>query len=138
MGFLVIFGPSYGFVMMVTGRKYSLRQLYREIYDPLLGLYEPNESRKLALMVLEHCCGATPEQVLVGDSTYPPDNIVSSVQSVLSELMHGKPIQYILGFAYFFGRKFIVNPSVLIPRQETEELVKLLSSHVIAERNEGA
>ncbi len=134
MGFLVIFGPTYGFVMIVSDHKYSLTQLYGEVYNQLLGLYDPNESRQLTLMVLEHCCGVTPEQVLIGDSTYPPDNSISSVQSVLSEMLEGKPIQYILGYAHFYGRKFMVNPSVLIPRQETEELVKLVLSKVTHSR----
>ncbi len=129
MGFLVIFVRSNGFAMITPGRKYSLKQLYREIYDQLQGLYEPGECRQIAFMVLEHCYGATSEQVLIGDTTFPTDNSISSVQSVLSELLEGKPIQYVLGYAHFYGRKFKVNPSVLIPRQETEELVKLVLSH---------
>jgi len=130
MGFLVIFGQSYRFSMITPGRKYSLKQLFREIYNQLLKLYDPNESTKLSFMVLEHCCGVTPEQVLIGDFTFPLDESISTVQSVLSELIQGKPIQYVLGYAHFYGRKFKVVPSVLIPRQETEELVKLILSNV--------
>ena len=36
---------------------------------------------------------------------------------------NGEPLQYVLGYAYFLGDKYTVNPDVLIPRQETEQLV---------------
>jgi release factor glutamine methyltransferase len=49
--------------------------------------------------------------------------VENELKSVIEQLREEKPIQYILSEAYFFGYKFFVNASVLIPRPETEELV---------------
>lgn len=51
------------------------------------------------------------------------DNEQTKVNQILQRLKNNEPIQYILGYAWFYDLKLNVTPSVLIPRQETEELV---------------
>jgi release factor glutamine methyltransferase len=49
---------------------------------------------------------------------------VHRYRGLVSERKTGKPLAYILGYWEFFGRRFTVTPAVLIPRPETEELVR--------------
>ncbi|WP_338323306.1 peptide chain release factor N(5)-glutamine methyltransferase [Companilactobacillus metriopterae] len=51
------------------------------------------------------------------------DDLQSKFNEGIQRLLNDEPVQYILGQAYFMGNVFQVNSSVLIPRQETEELV---------------
>lgn len=45
------------------------------------------------------------------------------LEYLLSEILSGRPVQYVLGYTWFHGMKLKVNEHVLIPRRETEELV---------------
>jgi release factor glutamine methyltransferase len=51
-------------------------------------------------------------------------SILANLEFTVKERLTRKPLAYILGSVEFFGRQFSVNPSVLIPRQETEVLVE--------------
>ncbi|HEX9916856.1 MAG TPA: peptide chain release factor N(5)-glutamine methyltransferase [candidate division Zixibacteria bacterium] len=56
-------------------------------------------------------------------------------EKLLKQRLSGKPLQYTLGEAYFFGYKFKVNPNVLIPRPETEILVSEVISLLRTKEN---
>jgi release factor glutamine methyltransferase len=58
---------------------------------------------------------------------------VAKWNTILSELLKEKPIQYITGEAWFYGLRFEVNENTLIPRPETEELVELILNSPITQ-----
>ena len=58
------------------------------------------------------------------DSDTFHDFLIEDFEKIKTRLLAGEPVQYVVSFAWFYGLKFKVNPNVLIPRPETEELVE--------------
>lgn len=73
--------------------------------------------------LLEDISGLPRTQILLKQQEQVPDDILKKFLTYRERMYLGEPVQYIVGFAEFYGRKFKVNSDVLIPRPETEELV---------------
>ena len=63
------------------------------------------------------------EDILVDKDVAVSERDSSELKKMADRVIQGEPIQYILQSGHFFGREFYVDKNVLIPRQETEELV---------------
>ncbi|MCH7410278.1 peptide chain release factor N(5)-glutamine methyltransferase [Belliella sp. DSM 111904] len=101
----------------------SLKQLFQNYAEKLNSIYDKQEAESLSMWLLEDSLDINRQDILL-DKTL--EKIPPSLEANLSNLLEKKPIQYILGKAPFYGRTFEVNESVLIPRNETEELVHLI------------
>lgn len=84
---------------------------------------EPNEANVEVKMLLEHFADYGFKDIIAGKKL-TADKIAIVKEKALLRAKTRQPIQHIIGFADFMGEKFIVNPSVLIPRDETELLVR--------------
>lgn len=84
---------------------------------------EPNEANIEVKMLLEHFADYGVKDIILGNKLTQEKLELVKEKAELRAKTH-KPIQHIIGFADFMGEKFIVNPSVLIPRDETEILVR--------------
>ena len=101
----------------------SSRELFKDYTKKLLNLYPQEEAVSIVQLLFEHFLHLDRKDLLLDKKiTQTP----AELESAVAQLMGGKPIQYILGLASFYGRDFYVTPHVLIPRFETEELVHLI------------
>lgn len=98
----------------------SIKRIIKILTD---GGIEPNEARVEAELLLEHFCNYDAKKAIMGVEL--AENDLAFVEGKARERVETRrPIQHIIGFADFMGEKFIVNEHTLIPRDETELLVR--------------
>ena len=111
------------------------RQQYRIFLLQLQAIYNLNEATIITDWVLESLAGIKRFDVVKDPEKLQPDTITQQLKVALEELLQHKPVQYVTGEAWFHNMKLKVDKSVLIPRPETEELVKLVLDTVKNEEN---
>lgn len=86
-------------------------------------LVDNGREQTAARIVMQHVLGTSYSEVML----HLQDELTAAQQvkfkALIEEHVNGRPVQYCVGSEEFYGRSFLVDESVLIPRPETEELV---------------
>ena len=106
----------------------TLKDLAHKYIVDLSTIYDENEAHAIFLIALKHLLNYRRADYLLKKEEVISKEHLNKLESILTTLKTGKPIQYITGETVFYGLPFKVNPSVLIPRPETEELVDWIIS----------
>jgi len=93
------------------------------IKNRLKEKYPLEEINSFVNIIFEDLLGFSNVDIHVNYNKKLDENLILEIERITNELLQEKPIQYIIGNAYFYDLKFKVSSDVLIPRQETEELV---------------
>lgn len=113
-------------------RQECCSQVFRQVVSCLSEHGLKDEARALARWIFESRFGFSLVQLLTDKDSYFSDEERHDLLIIVHRLLHGEPIQYILGTASFCGLDIAVGPGVLIPRPETEELVAWVTDSVCA------
>jgi release factor glutamine methyltransferase len=115
----------------------TIKEVFSGYKQALARLYDANEIKALTLLVVNDICGLSKAKIKAFPETEITQTQGEKLSATLTRLKTGEPVQYILGHTEFYGLPFKVNPSVLIPRPETEELVEWALASVSSEQLAG-
>ena len=102
----------------------TVTEIKKYITNYLAGIYNKSEAESIAYIILEDELNMSKIDLILNSNNLVNEKSVDKIYEILIQLEQNKPIQYILGYSYFYDLKFNVNKYTLIPRQETELLVR--------------
>jgi len=106
--------------MKVTSNKAI--DIYKYYRDLLTDIYGVDEASSLMAILFEHFVSLKRHEILSGSARRISESELLKIHFACKELLIQRPIQYIIGIAWFYEDVFKVTEAVLIPRPETEEL----------------
>lgn len=99
--------------------------LYRQLKRQLCTSLGESEASAVAFWLLEDEAGLSKTDVLMGRADTLSPEQTDRLCSMARRIAMGEPVQYVLGHTDFCNLRIQVAPGVLIPRPETEGLVRL-------------
>jgi release factor glutamine methyltransferase len=110
--------------MKVAGNK--VKHIVDYFRSELSSVYDENELRAVIHGAFEHYLGFKKHEMPLRLDENVNQSDLLKLYDCGKALKSGKPLQYVLHEAWFYGLRFFVNEQVLIPRPETEELVDMI------------
>ncbi|MBC8510148.1 MAG: peptide chain release factor N(5)-glutamine methyltransferase [Cryomorphaceae bacterium] len=95
----------------------------------LNGIVQEREIISLAYISIDFLLGYNRSDCIIHSDKDITSEVSDRIKQIIVDLKTNKPIQHIIGEAEFYELKFNVNEHTLIPRPETEELVKWILEH---------
>lgn len=86
-------------------------------------LIEHDREETAARLLLQHVTGKSYSALMMAMHDAMDAEQIELYNNMVEQHAQGRPVQYITGVEEFYGRTFMVDESVLIPRPETEELI---------------
>ncbi|MAW94625.1 MULTISPECIES: peptide chain release factor N(5)-glutamine methyltransferase [unclassified Leeuwenhoekiella] len=102
----------------------TLKEFKEHFFKRLSPLYPAQELESFFRILMETYLGLSSIDVHLNPDKKIKLKKLDHLLAALERLVHFEPLQYILGQTEFYGLHFTLNPNVLIPRPETEELVE--------------
>lgn len=107
----------------------TYHQLLREGRERLA---QSGAGEQAAILLLNELCAQHGVNLYMSMDEAPDEQVQTDYLEGIHRMELGEPLGYVLGYENFYGYNFIVNPDVLIPRPETEEL----AANVLADIDE--
>ena len=104
----------------------QVQEAFNKLRQELTALYDERESEQITHWVMGNLTGYSRSARILHKTDQLTEKQESAFSQYLKDLLQWRPVQYVLGEAWFAGMKFFVDERVLVPRPETEELVEVI------------